>query len=140
LQIQANEVGKQKALTQTSNQEWREMDLVFPSRVGTPMPEKRLREEFVLLCKAANVPVIQVHRTRATYNSVLSLDLRAPPKLVADRMGHSDEETQVKFYQSVSDEQRRTLALSAKELYGVKSEVQPEEILSKVWRDKNGLN
>lgn len=119
LKLQAMHIAKMKAAKTGKKLSWQEHDLIFPSSRGTPMSEKRLRDEFNALCLEAGVPIIEVRRTRATYNSVISLDLRSPPKLVADRMGHSDEMTQVKYYQSVSDDQRRSLALSLTTLYGV---------------------
>jgi integrase len=119
LKLQAMHVAKMKAAKTGKKISWQEHDLIFPSSRGTPMSEKRLRDEFNALCLEAGVPIIEVRRTRATYNSVISLDLRSPPKLVADRMGHSDEMTQVKYYQSVSDDQRRSLALGLITLYGV---------------------
>jgi integrase len=127
LQLQATHVAKMKAVKTGKKISWQEHDLVFPSSRGTPMSEKRLTDEFKALCLEASVPIIEVRRTRATYNSVVSLDLRSPPKLVADRMGHSDEMTQLKYYQSVSDEQRRSLALGLTALYGVQM---PLEIMS----------
>ncbi len=139
LKLQLSDVEFQRQFAQASGRKWQENNLVFPSRVGTPMPEGRLRLEFISLCKEAGVPVIQVRRTRATYNSVVSLDLRAPPKLVADRMGHSDEQTQVKFYQSVSDDQRRSMALGLAELYGF-DPAKTEPKANPKPRDEKGLN
>jgi integrase len=102
--------------------DWQEHDLVFPSSRGTPFAEGRLRQAFNALCVAAKVPQIRLYDTRATYNSVTGLELRLPPKLIADRMGHKNEQTQQQFYQRVNDTDRKTLALSPLELYGLELE------------------
>jgi integrase len=96
---------------------WREHDLVFPSEVGTPLPESTLREKLDALCLKAGVTRLTPHGLRRTYASLArlrGLDI----KVVSERIGHASVVTTQDIYQQTYAEQHSTAALSSLELFG----------------------
>lgn len=67
---------------------WQDNDLVFPSRVGTPIGADRISHEFPVLTKRAGLPVIRFHDCRHTAASIM-LSHGIPPVIVAGMLGHS---------------------------------------------------
>lgn len=67
---------------------WQDNDLVFPSRVGTPIGADRISHEFPVLTKRAGLPVIRFHDCRHTVASIM-LSHGIPPVIVAGMLGHS---------------------------------------------------
>jgi integrase len=67
---------------------WQELDLVFPSEVGTPLEDKRIHRVFTRACAAAEVPRIRPYDLRHSCASFL-LAAGVHPKVVAERLGHS---------------------------------------------------
>jgi integrase len=96
---------------------WQEHGMVFPSDEGTLMRPTNLTRTFNALCARAGVPRIRLHDLRHT---AASLMIRAgiPPKVVADRLGHTDPGFTLKVYAHVYDEQRREAALPLGTLLG----------------------
>ncbi len=96
---------------------WREHDLVFPSAVGTALPESTLREHLDALCTRAGVPRLTPHGLRRTYTSLTrlkGLDI----KVISERLGHSSVVTTQDIYQQTYLEQHEGAALSSEELLG----------------------
>ncbi|HEX2864444.1 MAG TPA: site-specific integrase [Deinococcales bacterium] len=94
---------------------WRDQDLVFPSRVGTPASESHLSAVFRGLCAEAGVPNVTLYGLRHTYAS-LSLEAGVPVKLFSERMGHADVAFTMRQYVHTSIEQRRAAALDIAQL------------------------
>jgi integrase len=67
---------------------WRELDLAFPSEVGTPLEDKRIHRVFTRICTRAQVPRIRPYDLRHSCASFL-LAAGVHPKVVAERLGHS---------------------------------------------------
>ncbi|NJK43973.1 MAG: site-specific integrase [Pleurocapsa sp. SU_196_0] len=95
---------------------WEEHDLVFPSRVGTPMPDKTVRKFWYDLVGKAGVLKVRLYDTRSTWGSEAARK-RMNPKVIADRMGHTDARFTMKRYVRPDDLERREAALSIAELY-----------------------
>jgi integrase len=90
---QAIEVLKQQRssivkLENVNDKDWDNLDLVFPSSVGTPLMRKRLRDNFYLVLKVAGLPRIRLHDLRHTAASLL-LNHGVPVLIVSKRIGHS---------------------------------------------------
>ena len=74
---------------QEAGKSWHENDLIFPSPIGTPMDPDNLCHEFKRLLVAAGLPDIRFHDLRHTAASLM-LQQGVHPKVVQERLGHSD--------------------------------------------------
>jgi integrase len=94
---------------------WQDHDLVFPSESGTPMNSGNLVRMFKRLARAAGVPEIRIHDLRHTHASLLALN-GVSPKVIADRLGHTNVGFTLQVYTHVFEEQRAVAALPLEEL------------------------
>lgn len=79
---------------------WQDFDLVCPSGVGTPCLQSNVRMAFYRLVSRAEVPRIRIHDLRHTHASML-LKQGVHPKVVQERLGHSDIQTTLNIYSHV---------------------------------------
>ncbi|WP_281272947.1 tyrosine-type recombinase/integrase [Streptomyces reniochalinae] len=88
--------------------EWKERELVFASRIGTPLEPDNLRRSWHPLRERLGLHT-RFHDLR--YSAVtLLLDLGVPPHIVRQIVGHSDIGVTMKIYAHASlDEQRKAL-------------------------------
>lgn len=94
---------------------WQDHDLVFASESGTPMNSGNLVRMFKRLARAAGVPEIRVHDLRHTHASLLALK-GVSPKVIADRLGHTNVGFTLQVYTHVFEEQRAEAAITLEEL------------------------
>jgi integrase len=88
---------------------WQENDLVFPSRIGTPLEPDNLRRSWGRIRNRAGLGNVRFHDIRHTCVSLL-LDLGVPPHIVRDIVGHSDIEVTMTIYAHAAlDEKRKAL-------------------------------
>jgi integrase len=100
---------RQKASRSNAWPNWHENDLVFPSRIGTPLEPDNLRRSWGRIRKAAKIDNVRFHDIRHTCVSLL-LDLGVPPHIVRDIVGHSDIEVTMTIYAHAAlDEKRKAL-------------------------------
>lgn len=97
--------------------QWREHDLVFPSTLGTPLPERTLRRWWWDAVEGAGVNPVRLYDTRATWISE-ALAQGMNPKAVAKRVGHKDIAFMLKTYARPDLEEMRRTARPVEELYG----------------------
>jgi integrase len=89
--------------------DWQNRGLVFPSRIGTPMEPDNLRRSWARISKSAGIADVRFHDIRHTCVSLL-LDLKVPPHIVREIVGHSDIEVTMTIYAHASlDEKRAAL-------------------------------
>ena len=98
---------------------WQEHDLVFATQLGTYLDSANLTRAFQKLSKAAGVPVIRLHDLRHTHASLLALR-GVTPKVIADRLGHTNVSFTLQVYTHLYDEQRREAAPNLAELVAPK--------------------
>src|SRR5690606_23930175 len=98
---------------------WADLDLVFPSSLGTVWGRTVLRREFDKLQAAAEVTRIQLKATRATHISVLA-DNDANLLAMRQRVGHSRLQ-HTEPYLRCSEAAQRTLAELIGSILGVDS-------------------
>lgn len=72
-------------------------DLVFPAPDGRPVHPESIANTFIALTKVAGLPVIRLHDLRHTYASI-ALVAGVHPKIVAERLGHSDVKVTLSVY------------------------------------------
>jgi len=76
---------------------WPDLDLVFPSQVGTPVCRSNLRRCFYRTLKASGLPKIRFHDLRHT-SATLQLNHGIPVLIVSKRLGHSKPSTTMDVY------------------------------------------
>jgi integrase len=79
---------------------WHENDLIFPSSFGTPLDPRNLFRQFKDLLKEAKLPNIRFHDLRHTA-ATLMLQQHTHPKVVQERLGHSDISLTLNTYSHV---------------------------------------
>jgi integrase len=80
---------KQQLERRRAGYAWKDNDLIFTTRIGTPMHQKNLLDHYFFpLIRAANVPEIRFHDMRHTAATIM-LSHGIPPVIVAGRLGHS---------------------------------------------------
>jgi integrase len=68
---------------------WQENDLIFPSTLGTPWDQRNLHRCYKGFLKMAGLPDLRFHDLRHTA-ATLMLQQGVHPKIVQERLGHSD--------------------------------------------------
>ena len=111
--------GKQAEERAQMGAKWQEHGLVFPTQVGTYLDSANLTRTFQQLTKAANLPIIRLHDLRHTHASLLALR-GVTPKVIADRLGHTNVSFTMQVYTHLYDEQRREAAPNLAELIEAK--------------------
>jgi len=76
---------------------WTDLDLIFPSQVGTPVARSNLRRCFYRTLKASGLPRIRFHDLRHT-SATLLLNNGVPVLIVSKRLGHSKPSTTMDVY------------------------------------------
>jgi integrase len=79
---------------------WQEYDLMFPSTFGTPMDPSNMYKDFKGTLKMADLPDIRFHDLRHTA-ATLMLQQGTHPKIVQERLGHSDISLTMNTYSHV---------------------------------------
>lgn len=88
---------------------WAELDLVFPSSVGTVWSRSVLRRAFNDLQDAAEVGRIKLYATRSTHGSLLA-DAGVNLHALAERLGHTDPRFTARTYLRGSSAAHREVA------------------------------
>jgi len=97
---------KEKALV---GDRWQESDLIFPSTVGTPTGHSNLSKGFKKILRDANLPNIRFHDLRHTA-ATLMLKQGVHPKVVQERLGHSDITLTLNTYSHVLPTMQKEVA------------------------------
>jgi len=90
----------QQSERQFAGAKWKENDLIFPTSVGTPMEASNLLKHFKEYLKKANLPDIRFHDLRHTAASLMLLQ-GVHPKVVQERLGHSEIGITLNIYSHV---------------------------------------
>ena len=85
---------------QAAKHYWKENDMIFPSSTGTPMDPSNLYHNFKRMLKRAGLPDIRFHDLRHTA-ATLMLQQGTHPKIVQERLGHSDISMTLNTYSHV---------------------------------------
>jgi integrase len=91
---------RQQLERQFAGDKWVETDLIFTSTIGTPIDHRNLFREFKDLLKEAGLPNIRFHDLRHTA-ATLMLQQNIHPKVVQERLGHSDISLTLNTYSHV---------------------------------------
>jgi integrase len=95
------------------------LNLVFPNEAGTPLDPKNIRRHFAPALKALGLSGIRHHDMRRTFIAI-HVEAGTHPKLVQDRVGHSDIGLTMDVYGKIAgkmklgvDEEKRLNALAS---------------------------
>ena len=91
---------QQELERQFAADKWQENDLIFPSVIGTPMDNRNMLKVFKELLVQAGLPDIRFHDLRHTA-ATLMLQQGVHPKVVQERLGHSDISLTLNTYSHV---------------------------------------
>ncbi len=90
----------QEKMCLNAGTKWVEMDLVFPSSIGTPSDASNIRIDFNRLLLSAGLPKIRIHDLRHTAAS-LFLNHKVPVIVVTNILGHSKPSVTLDIYSHV---------------------------------------
>jgi integrase len=94
---------------------WEENDLIFPSTIGTPMGPRNMVREFKELLRMAGLPEVRFHDLRHTA-ATLMLQEGIHPKVVQERLGHSQISITMDTYSHVFPAMQEEAAIKLDEL------------------------
>lgn len=80
-----------------AGEKWADYDLVFPNLVGRPLQPTNVVRALKAALKKAGLPAIRFHDLRHT-NATLLLLMNVHPKIVSERLGHSDVRITLNLY------------------------------------------
>jgi len=108
---------EQKFLISSVGEDWVDLDLVFPSNIGTPVTGSNLRRAFRRLLKASGLPKIRFHDLRHTAASLM-LNHGIPVLIVSKRLGHSKPSITIDVYGHLIPSQQEEAAQLMDNLIG----------------------
>jgi len=97
VQILRKHLAQQNLDKALAGKRWKNNNLIFPSRVGTPQSPSNLLKEFKALLKQADLKKIRFHDLRHTSASLM-LNHGVPVLIVSKILGHSKPSTTLDIY------------------------------------------
>ena len=110
--------GQQNLERRAAAEAWQEQGYVFASELGGPTNPDLLSKLHKKLSKLAGVPCIRFHDLRDTAASLM-IRRGISPKVVSDRLGHTDPAFTLRVYTHLYDEQREEAAFDLADLFPV---------------------
>lgn len=114
-------VPEQKALIaklrQRAGEKWRDLDLVFPNRLGSHLNAQYVRRELREILAAAGLPERTFHKLRHSAATIL-FAAGVNPKVVQEMLGHSDISMTLGLYGDVLPDMQREVADIMDDLFG----------------------
>jgi integrase len=97
---------------------WQEMDLIFPSNIGTPVVSSNLRRNFKVNLKRAGLPNIRFHDLRHTAATMM-INHEVPIIVVSQILGHSKPSVTLDIYSHCSVSMQTQASLIMDELVSI---------------------
>ncbi len=88
---------------------WRDMGLVFPSTIGTPLEPSNVTKRFQALLERSELPRQRLHDLRHCAASLLFAQ-KVPARMVMEILGHTQMATTTDLYAHMMDQGRREAA------------------------------
>lgn len=89
---------RQEQQREITGTRWNDLDLVFPTTIGTPRDPHNLLKEFKALLKKADLPSMRFHDLRHTSVTLILNELGASVKEAQHRAGHASPSTTINIY------------------------------------------
>jgi integrase len=105
----------QKLQKEYSGQRWQENDLIFPSKIGTPLNPSNLRLDFKRVVERAGVPRVRFHDLRHSAASLM-LNNGIPVIVVSKVLGHAKPSITLDIYGHLYNEMQGEVARLMDEL------------------------
>ena len=131
---------KQQVERQIAGDRWQENDLIFPSVIGTPQDHRNVLKSFKEILEQAGLPIIRFHDLRHTA-ATLMLQQDVHPKVVQERLGHSEISLTLNTYSHVLPDMQEEAAEALEgliTLVDVSGEVGQVCSVSKIMRMEGG--
>lgn len=109
---------RQTAERQAAAEAWQDQGYVFASEIGGPTNPNYFYDQFKKLSREAGLPNIRLHDLRHTAASLM-VRRGVSPKVVSDRLGHTDVAFTLRVYTHLYDEQREEAAFDLADLFPV---------------------
>jgi integrase len=106
---------RQQLLKVVAGSRWKENDLIFPSKVGTPRDPSNLCLDFNRVLEKAGLPKIRFHDLRHTAASLM-LNHGVPVIVASTRLGHSKPSITLDIYGHLYQEMQDEVARKMDEL------------------------
>lgn len=103
-------------------EDWANEDWVFTTSLGTPIEPSNLRREFRAIITRAGLRKIRFHDLRDTHVSLLAL-AGVDPRVISERVGHSNVAFTQQTYQHLFASQRKKAALAVSQLLGPREDM-----------------
>ena len=116
---------EQEEYKKVLGKKWEENDLIFPSKLGTPLHQANMFREYKELLKETGLPLLRFHDLRHT-SATLLLTQGVHPKIVQERLGHSNIAMTMDIYSHVLPSMQEDAALKMDEL------LNPIEVTDKI--------
>jgi len=100
-----------------SVREWKNLDLVFPTKLGTPIGSSNVLTYFHAALEKAGLPKVNFHSLRHLHSTLL-LMAGIHPKIVQERLGHSRIDTTMDIYSHVIPGMQKPAAATMDQLLG----------------------
>lgn len=111
---QHKDIMKQETMDLCKN--FTENDLIVYTQNGTPVVPRNIVRTFKGLVKTANIPLIRFHDLRHTHATYL-ISRGLNPKIVADRLGHSDTRMTLDRYSHLLSSMQQEAVKALDDLY-----------------------
>lgn len=89
---------RQKVDMAVAGNRWKDLDLVFPTVIGSPLDPHNLLKEFKGLLEKAGLPRMRFHDLRHTSVTLVLNEIGAPVKEAQHRAGHASPSTTINIY------------------------------------------
>jgi integrase len=106
--LKANQENQQK-LKVFAGEKWKERNLIFTTIIGTPMEPRKMYLMFKKYSNEIDLPSIRLHDLRHTA-ATLMLQEGIHPKIVQERLGHSDISLTLNTYSHVTPVMQQRVA------------------------------
>jgi integrase len=124
---------EQEDYKKVEGDKWEENDLIFPSKLGTPLHHANMFREYKELLKKTGLPLIRFHDLRHT-SATLLLQQGVHPKIVQERLGRADIRMTLNTYSHVLPSMQEDAALKMDEL------LNPIEVTDKIKAIKDQIS
>lgn len=104
---------------------WQEMDLVFPTKFGTPVQACNIRRALRSLIRVSNLPKIRFHDLRHTAASLM-LNNGVPVLVASRRLGHAKASITLDVYGHLLPGQQEEAAKLMDNLLPARVEIAPK--------------
>lgn len=117
----------QKRLIEHAGESWENLNLIFPSNVGTPITANNLRRNFRILLEASGLPKIRFHDLRHTAASLM-LNHGIPILIASRRLGHSKPSMTMDVYGHLMPNKQEEAAALMDDLISPNEDLPPENL------------